>query len=198
MTKSVGINFRRKDQLSRDVIWSVFEKVSQSNSRFKALDTLVVTVHSVRMPVGFGKHVITSTGRPLSVIAHLKTKIVEVKAEEHCLAHALLIAIVKVDKDTSYKAYIQGRKIRHVVETLLGTTGIELSNELVRFQEHFWGYKIVVYHGLSREDIMFEWQVDFVKRINLLYDVVERHYYVITNLTAAMARRYVCEACNIS
>ena len=29
---------------------SVFEKVSQSNSRFNALDTLVVTVHSVRKP----------------------------------------------------------------------------------------------------------------------------------------------------
>jgi len=109
------------------------------------------------MPVGFGKHVITSTGRTLSVMAHLKTKMVEMKAEENCSAHALLIAIVKVDKDTSYKAYIQGRKIRHVVETLLETTGIDLSNgavitELVRFQEHFWDYKIVVYRGLSCEN----------------------------------------------
>jgi len=30
----IGISFRRRDQLSADVIWSVFEKVSQSNSRF--------------------------------------------------------------------------------------------------------------------------------------------------------------------
>ena len=28
----IGISFRRKDQLSGDVIWSVFERVSQSNS----------------------------------------------------------------------------------------------------------------------------------------------------------------------
>jgi len=40
--KPIGINFRWKDHLSRDVIWSVFDKVSQSNSRFNALDTLVV------------------------------------------------------------------------------------------------------------------------------------------------------------
>jgi len=45
---------------------------------------------------------------------------------------------------------------------------------------------------------MFEGQVHSVKRINLLYDDVERHYHVITNLTGAMARRYVCKGCNIS
>ena len=52
--KAIRISFRRKDQLSGEVIWSVFEKVSQSNSRFNALDTLVVMVHSVKIPVGFG------------------------------------------------------------------------------------------------------------------------------------------------
>ena len=51
--KPVGISFRRKDQLSGDVIWSVFDKVSQSNSRFIALDTLVINVISVRMAVSF-------------------------------------------------------------------------------------------------------------------------------------------------
>jgi hypothetical protein len=52
--KSVGISFRRKDQISRDVIWSVFEKVTQSNARFNVIDRSVVDVHSVNMPVGFG------------------------------------------------------------------------------------------------------------------------------------------------
>ena len=90
--KPIGISFRRKDQLSGEVVWSVFEKVSQSNSRFDALDTLVVTVHSVTMPAGFGRGIKTK-GRPLSVMAHLKRSIVEVKAEESCLAHAIIIAI---------------------------------------------------------------------------------------------------------
>ena len=48
--KLIGISLRHKDQLAGDVIWSIFERVSESNSRFKAMDTLVVTVHSVRMP----------------------------------------------------------------------------------------------------------------------------------------------------
>ena len=66
------------------------------------------------------------------------------KAEENCLARALIIAIAKVDKDTNYEAYRQGRNVRHVVQKLLETTGIDLSNgagitELVRFLEHFGG-----------------------------------------------------------
>ena len=117
--KHIGISFRRKDQLSGEVIWSVFEKVSQTNARFNALDTLVVTVHSVKMPVVYGKHAIKSMGRPLSVMSHLKRSIVEVKADENCLAHALIIPIARVDNDANYKAYRQGRKISPVVQALL-------------------------------------------------------------------------------
>jgi hypothetical protein len=51
--RPIGISFRR-DQISGNVIWSVFEKVSQSNSRFNPLDTLTIEVYAVRMPVGFG------------------------------------------------------------------------------------------------------------------------------------------------
>jgi len=126
--KPIGIIFTRKDQLSAEGIWSVYEKVSRSNSRFDALYTLVVTMHSVRMPVGFGKSAIKGRGRPLSVMAHLKTSIVEVKAEENCLAYVLVISIAKVENDPDYKAYRQGTMIRQVFETLLETTGIDLSN----------------------------------------------------------------------
>ena len=115
------------------------EKVFQSNSRFNALDTLVVTVHSVKMPVGFGKCALKSRGRTLSVMAQLKQSVVEVKAEQNCLAHAFVIAIPKVDNGHNYKVYRQGRKIRPIVQTLLETIRIDLSNgagipELVRFQ----------------------------------------------------------------
>jgi len=74
--KPIGISYRRKDHLSADLIWSVFERLSQSNSRFNALDTLVVTVHSVKMPIGFGKHAMKCRGRLFFVMAHLKRSIV--------------------------------------------------------------------------------------------------------------------------
>jgi hypothetical protein len=200
--KVIGLSFRRRDQLSADVIWSVFEKVSQSNSAFKALDRLVVTVHSVRMPVGFGRRdALKTMGRPISVMAHLKRSILEVKAADNCLAHAILIAIARVNNDSNYNAYRKGRKIRPAVENLLETTGIDLSKgagipELARFQEYFCDYKIVVYRGPNCDNIMFEGTVESPKRLNLLYDDVQRHYHVITSLTGAMARRYVCKACN--
>jgi hypothetical protein len=69
--KPIGISFRRRDQISGDVIWSVFEKVSQSNSRFNALDIITIEVHAVRMPAGFGVSIKTKDS-PLGVMAHLK------------------------------------------------------------------------------------------------------------------------------
>jgi hypothetical protein len=45
------------------------------------------------MPAGYGG--LKSKGRPLSELALLKRSIVEVKTEQNCLAHALVIAIAK-------------------------------------------------------------------------------------------------------
>ena len=116
--KLIGISFRRKDQLSGGVIWSVFQKVSQANSRFNALNKLVVTVHSVRMPVGFGGGVKTMR-RPIFVMAHLKKSIIEVKAEGNCLANAFIIAISRLNNVSNYNSYRRGYKIRPVVQNLL-------------------------------------------------------------------------------
>jgi hypothetical protein len=43
---------------------------------------------------------------------------------------------------------------------------------------------------------MFDGQVNASTRIIVLYDDVNRHYHVITNLTGAMAQRYVCSGYN--
>jgi hypothetical protein len=179
-----------------ELIWSVFENMSQSNSRFNALDKLVIEVHSVKMPVGFGRVAIKSKGRPLSVMVHLKGSIVEVKAEKNCLANALITDIAKLTNDSNYKAYRQERMILPVVQQLLETTGINLDNgagipELTRFRKHFNDYRIVVYEGLTCDQIMFDGRTDSPKRIHLHFDELSRHYHVINNLTGAMAKKYV-------
>jgi hypothetical protein len=196
--RAVAISFRRRDQLSADVIWSVFQRVAQSNARFNALDSLTIVFHSAAMPVGFGR-VVKSKGRSVSVMAHINRSIIEVKAETNCLAHAMIIAIAKATSNPNYKAYRQGRKIHQAVQNLLTTTVIDLSNgagipEIERFQEHFSQYKIVVYEGLNC-DIMYEGHVDSPARINLLYDDVTRHYHVIGSLTGAMAKQFVWKGC---
>jgi hypothetical protein len=70
--KPFGLSFGQKDKISGEVIWSVFEKVSHSNSRNTASDKLVTEFHSVKMPVGFGRVARKSKGRTLSVMANLK------------------------------------------------------------------------------------------------------------------------------
>ena len=87
--------------------------MSQSNSRYNALDKLFVTVHSVRMPVGFGGCVKTM-GKTISVMAHLKESIVEVKAADNSLVHALIITISRLYNYPNYNSYRKGWKIRPV------------------------------------------------------------------------------------
>jgi len=116
------------------------------------------------MPVGFGRKSIISNGRPLAEMVHLKRSIIEVKAKSDCLAHALIIAIVRITKDPNFIAYRRGYKILQKVQHLLQTTGISLQHgggiqELQKFQDHFSEYRIVVYGGLDCRDIIFEGKV---------------------------------------
>jgi hypothetical protein len=94
-------------------------------------------------------------------MAHLKKSIVEVRAEENCLAHALIIAIARFEKNPNYNSYRRGNRILPVVNHLLKTTGIDLTNgggirELTQFQEHYKDYHITVYDGLTCKDVIFE------------------------------------------
>ena len=126
--KPVGFSFRRKDLLSPDVIWSVFDKVSKSNATFNTSDTLIVTVHSVTMPVGFGKYAIYRKGGPLAIMAHLKRSIFVVRANENSLAHALVIAIERLNSDLNYTSCRKCGKIRPIIRQLLEMAGIDLKN----------------------------------------------------------------------
>ena len=69
-------------------------------------------------------------------------------------------------------------------------------NELQIFQKHFTEYGIVVFGGLDCEGVIFDGEIKFEEMINFHYDDVNRHYHVITNLTGAIVKRYVCKGCN--
>ena len=81
--------------------------MSQSNTRFNALDTDRDGL-SLTMAVGFGWNGIKENGRPLATMVQLKKNIVEMGAEENSLAHALIIGT----------AESEGRMIRPVVHQL--------------------------------------------------------------------------------
>jgi len=109
--KVVGISLRRRDQLKADLIWSVLGKVIHSNARFALTDRLEVHLDHVRMPAGNGKKAEKTKGRSLDVLSAIKKSIV-VKEAFLFLAHALVIAMAKVNNDSKYESYRNGRCLK--------------------------------------------------------------------------------------
>ena len=102
--------------------------MSQSNARFNETDTLIETVHSVTMSVGFRGDGKKRKGSQLATMDHQKCSIVEGRTDENCLAQALVIAITRLNKDPKCTSYRKGRKIRPLVRQLIETTRIDLKN----------------------------------------------------------------------
>jgi hypothetical protein len=81
-------------------------------------------------------------------MAHLKKSIIEIKAKQNGLAHALIISIARLTNDPNYIVFLRGYKIRSALDHLLATTGRNLANgggipELMKFQKHFKEFRIV-------------------------------------------------------
>ena len=137
--KVVGISLRHRDQLKPDVVCAVLGKVIQNNATFGLSDRLEVHLDHVRMPVGNGG--VKTEGRFLAILSAIKTSIVVVKAAFLCLAHALVIAMAKVNSDSKNELYRHGKALKKLVEELLKVSGVDLSNggdleELQQFQEY--------------------------------------------------------------
>ena len=79
------------------------------------MDKLVVVLHSVRIPVGFGRAPRMTRSRQLANMAHLKRKIIEDKAENNCSAYALIIAISSINKIPTINRIAKG--IKYVLQS---------------------------------------------------------------------------------
>ena len=53
-----------------------------------------------------------------------------------------------------------------------------------------------MFDGLYPDRVMFSGNSRLAKELYLLYDRDSGHYYVITNLKAAMAKKYICNGCD--
>ena len=91
--------------------------------------------------------------------------------------------------------YVKMLNIYHIQQVSKYNTGEVFKNSRdskITFRSR----EFAVYGGLDCRDIIFDGQGTSEKRINLLYDDVNRHYHVIANLTGVMVKRYVCKDCN--
>jgi hypothetical protein len=201
MNKPVSISLRRRDQLKPDVVWDVLGKVIQSNAQFGLTDRIEVHVDHVRLPAGNGKKTEKTKGRSIDIMGAIKRSIVVVKAPVLCLAHALVIAMARVNGDPKYGSYRRGYLLDEPVDEILKASGVDLSNggglqELQQFQPHLSDYKVIVYDGLSPDRLIFSGNSVSTRKFYLLYDSDSGHFNVITNIKAAMAKKYVCDACD--
>jgi hypothetical protein len=181
------------------VVWEVLGKVIQSNARFGLTDRLEVHLEHVQVPAGNGRE--ETKGRSLDVLSAIKRSIVVLKAAFMCLAHALIIAMDQLNGDPKYRSYRKGRGLDKPVDDLLKASGVDLSDgggleELQQFQEFLSGYKIIVYDGLSPGRLIFSGNSLSDRKLYLLYDSDSGHYNLITNIKAAMTKKYVCKACD--
>ena len=90
----------------------------------------------------------------------IKKSIVFVKAAFYCLAHALFLAMARVNGDPKYNSYRIGRRMKQPVEDLLNASAVKLCNSgsfknLQQLQEYLSDYKIIVFNGLSPDRFMF-------------------------------------------
>ena len=118
-----------------------------------------------------------------------------------CLAHTLIIAMARGNGDPKYKSYRDGYQLDQSVKELLRASGVDLSNggglqELQQFQDFLWDYKIIGYDGLSPDRFKFRGNSLSTKKLYLLYDAETGHYNVITNIKAAVAKRFIYNACD--
>jgi hypothetical protein len=137
----------------------------------------------------------------LDVLSALKSSIVVVRAAFLCLAHALVIAMAGVNGDPKHKSYRNGRSLQKPVEELLKVSGFDLFNsrsleEIRQFQKYLSDCKIIVFDGLSPNRLIFSGNSTSAKKLCWLYDSDNGHFNVITNIKAAMAKRYICKGCD--
>jgi hypothetical protein len=106
------------------------------------------------MPVGNGNGGVKTKGRSLDVLSAIKRSIVVVKAAFLCLAHALVIAIARVNSDPKYASYRNGYGLKNPVEELFKVSGVDLSNgggleELQQFKTTFQIIKLLCLMDLA-------------------------------------------------
>jgi hypothetical protein len=134
-------------------------------------------------------------------LSAVKKSIVVVKAAFLRLAYDLIIAVARVNGDPKCPTYRNGKCLEKPVEELLKASGLDLSEgggleKLEQFQEHLSDYKIIVYDGLSPDSLIFSGNSLSDKKLYLLYDADSGPYNVISNIKAAIAKKYICNACD--
>jgi len=130
--KVIGISLRHCEQLIPQVVWDLFGKVTQSNSRFCLSDHLEVLLDHVSMPADNGSE--KKKGRSLRVPSAIKKNIF-VNAAFFYLIYAIVIAMARVNGEPKYTSYRDVYLLDQSVGEHLKALNCKGLEELHQFQD---------------------------------------------------------------
>ena len=196
------IRFRPVNEINYEDVWDIISSIYQSNSSGFNTESFCLGVTSVQLPSGQGRG---SKYNTFKEECGMRRGIITIKNSDNlCLPRALIVAIAHLNKDPEFNKVRRDIGKIQTIKTLelFNASGISISEdgagipELQQFQDYLKDYKIVVYsYGTKGRDVIFEGDNDCNRRLNLLHH--DKHYNVITSLTAAFCCDYYCEECKV-
>ena len=200
----ISIPFMTVEQLTTERVFSQIERVIQSNRDFRLNDTVTVDIIHVEAPQGSGR----SKRTTLNIREHLHKKgsVVTIKNNDNlCLAHALVVAIAKIEKDPRYKLLTnsgkraqekKARELHEAANVPFGPCGIP---EVEMFQKYLTNYEINIVSGNHNSSIIYPPKPSTNNNVTPIYLYLhDNHYDVITSMPGFLSTVYFCHTCRRS
>ena len=200
----ISLPFMTVERLTSERVYSVLERVIQSNQEFRLNDTVTIDINHVESPVGSGRSKLKRTTYNIDDYLNLKNSVVRIKNNDDlCLARALVVGIAKVDKDPRYNQIkksdrpVQREKalaLHRAANVPLGPCGL---NEVALFQQYLSDYQIRVISGDHNNSVIYPPQplgTDEKKHLALYFH--DNHFDTINSIPGFLGHGYFCFRCD--
>lgn len=151
----IHISFRRRDQITTDIILSRIESVLQSNQSFLDNDRPTLRIDHIKMPTGQGR-VRPVRGMNLIEFVQRKHGFITCDTDDNlCLANSLVLAKTYKDNDLQKLKNLtrHGTHLQTAARQLCQAANVDFSNwgsidDVKKFQNYIQNYSIVVYNDI--------------------------------------------------
>ena len=198
----ISMPFMTVAQLTPERVFSQIERVVQSNRDFRLNDTVVVDIVHVEAPQGSGRK---RTILNIKEFLHKKRSIITIKNNDDlCLARALVVAIAKIEKDSSYRCLVEperrvqerkAKELHELAKVPLGPCGLP---EVELFQKYLTNYEINIVSTAHNSSIIYPPKPTASNATPIYLHLHENHYDVITTMPGFLGSTYFCHACRKS
>ena len=198
----ISLPFMTVERLTTERVYSVLERVIQSNQEFRLNDTVTIDINHVEAPQGSGRKKRTTYN--IDDFLSEKGSVVRIKNKDDdlCLARALVVARAKKDNDPRYGHIsnsdrpLQREKafdLHEAANVPLGPCGL---NEVALFQQYLTGYQIVIISGDHSNSIIYPPPSSSTdQKPHLTLYLHNNHFDVINRVPGFLGRNYFCSRC---